>query len=196
MKMSALISADPPGLAVGSQLLAHLDCLVELARRAPRAARTAPSDESLVDPGAELDRGAVRPDDHVRRRCEMPRMLASCARELDLGVGPLELELLDALDRPGPRRASGSGRGAAGRLSRRGCSVGWRRRGGGALRPRRQLGVLLGRRRARACGSISTPKRSASFAIQATSSGAGGITARRRRCGRPSRLTIVPSRSR
>ena len=38
-------------------------------------------------------------------------------------------------------------------------------------------------------GEIATPKRSPSFAIQASSSGAGGVDARRRRWMRPSRFT-------
>ena len=46
------------------------------------------------------------------------------------------------------------------------------------------------------CGESSMSKRSASFASHASTSGAGATTARRWRCSLPSRLIVVPSRSR
>jgi penicillin-binding protein 2 len=49
---------------------------------------------------------------------------------------------------------------------------------------------------AAAFGATSTSNRAASSEIHSSSSGHGGVTVRRSRCSRPSRLTKVPSRSR
>ena len=148
-------------------------------------------DELPVDARAHAHCGPVRADDDVLAVRDVAH-LGVVGRELDLGVGPLELELLDALDdRAREERA------IAQELERASvCGRRRRRVSDTAIGP---LAVRSGSSPSascRACGSIVRPKRSPSFASHATSSGAGGITVRRTRCARPSRLTIVPSRSR
>ena len=142
--------------------------------------------------GAELDGRPVRADaDGVAGRDLAP--LGVLGGELDLGLGPLELELGHALDRGAGeerpvalqpqlaeevlgrrrrrRRDRRVGRGA-GRLVRR------RRAAAPARRRRRSSAPPRAARESSAkttdgYGESSTPKRSASFAIQASSSGHG-----------------------
>ena len=66
---------------------------------------------------------------------------------------------------------------------------------GPALGPRLELGLLggekLGPRRDRDLEALREPREELELVPAA-----GGVTARRWRCGRPSRFTVVPSRSR
>ncbi len=155
----------------------------------------------------------------TRSPLAIPRRSASPADEADLALGPLELELGHALDLvAGEERAVAQepersdevappGASAAGdaplersrrrlraRRTARARAAGPARRASRA-RARRRSARRAPRTRPPAWGESSTSKRAASFASQASSSGTGGVTARRRRWTRPSRFIEVPSRS-
>ena len=148
---------------------------------------------------AQADGRAVRPHRH-RVAVPDPAGARVLLGELHLGERTLELQLGRALDgRPGeerpvanegqpPPRCSGSG--VVSTLG--GASLAG---GSGARSPISPNGMPpnaiaeTSAKTAEGYGEISTSKRSASFAIQASSSGAGGMTVRRSRCRRPSRLT-------
>ena len=172
--------------------------------------------ERAADSRTKCEARAVRADADLVAGRDLAA-LRVVVGELDLRLGPLELQLGDALDgRTGEerpvaleaqraeevlRRLSLGGAGRARTAAGSGATYG-ARSGSGARSPTAPNGIPPKQRSdsssktIAACGESSTSKRSASFAIQASSSGTGGITARRRRWTRPSRLTNEPSRSR
>ena len=196
MMITALISADPPRL-VAHEAARH-DFTTSTSgggrRRARRRRARRPATSVAVDARAQLDRGAVRADvDGVAGR-DRAALARRRPRARSRPPGRWNCELGDALDRrPGEERpvadaacssprkcspaaaASGGGRGSAPASAPRTASRGQR----GALadvaerRRRRRQRRRARRRRPTACGESSTSKRSASFAIQASSSGHG-----------------------
>ena len=222
--IDGLDQRDPPRLArvapaattrCGSRLhhLHHAACSSPACSSATRATPSTSRRSTRARSSTEVPFERTRTASPRRERA---RRSASAGRELELRLGPLELQLGDALDlRPGEERPVAQQAQLAeevlvGRPCRRcarlpgrlGCGV-RRPRGKWRLRVRPPGAKGRGRPAARAprrrpphAERRSTPKRSASCEIQASSSGTGGTTARRRRCRRPSRFISVPSRSR
>ena len=172
-------------------------------------------DEPAVDACAELHRRAVRAHrDEVAGRDAAAVGVA--ARQRDLAARAAGTGARARARPGGPRRAACSAAGGASRRSGlpvAACAWGARLPGGRRSLVRRARPgsaacspscASAGRRRSRSessskttagCGESSTPKRAASFDSHASSSGTGGITARRSRWTRPSRFIDVPSRS-
>ena len=219
--MNALIDRDPPGLAVRAgrgedaparrSRLHDLDEQVQVAGVLVGDARDA-CDERAVDACAQLDRGAVRPDDDRVAGGDRPRVAASAAESSTSAGGRWNASSpTRSTNGPGEERAVADAAGARrGSARRRPASAagGLRLGGGSGCLVRRRVPAsgavpfssravdaaeddarTARRTRPTACGESSTSNRSASFAIQASSSGTGAITARRSRCRRPSRFS-------
>ena len=198
----------------GSLTVAHLltsTSVVRDPRRSSAASATMPGRRGRARSArASATRRAVRADRRPSSPVAMPRARASARASSTSRAGPLELRAR-ACARPRRRRRAG------GSVTRRRPSpVGGFVAGGfgsgcdglGARRQRRVLADLAegdaavdrSRRppRRRARRAARARRRSARRASRSRRArpGTGGITARRRRCRRPSRLTFVPSRSR
>ena len=171
---------DPPGLGHARHLAPASSRRRRCRAGRPRArsaTRAMPGRELLVDARAERRRRAVGATASPCRRSRFRVRVASSRCELDLGGGPLELELLDALDggpgeerlvadevqavarRGAAARAAPAGRRARARLrSRRAVPARRPRR----TRARRSSAPRPRRRPPTRTAASSTPKRAAS----------------------------------